>query len=123
MKKLVQILLLSSALVGVASADTVFVDGKAVDQKVIDQAMAQLKKNPMAAQTDIMDSIPLIYGFGQQNIYIGNPLNDIEIYNGKYNSMTIQICDQNGNSLALLDSNVVLSFIIRNRNLHEVRDV
>ena len=80
-------------------------------------------KNPMAAQTDIMDSIPLIYGFGQQNIYIGNPLNDIEIYNGKYNSMTIQICDQNGNSLALLDSNVVLSFIIRNRNLHEVRDV
>mgnify|MGYP000949251562 FL=1 len=50
MKKLVQVLLLSSALVGVASADTVFVDGKAVDQKVIDQAMAQLKKNPMAAQ-------------------------------------------------------------------------
>ncbi len=50
MKKLVQALLLSSALIGVASADTVFVDGKPVPQSVIDQAMAQLKKNPMAAQ-------------------------------------------------------------------------
>lgn len=50
MKKLVQVLLLSSALVGVANAETVFVDGKPVNQQIIDQAMAQLKKNPMAAQ-------------------------------------------------------------------------
>lgn len=50
MKKLVQVLLLSSAVIGVASADTVYVDGKPVPQTVIDQAMAQLKKNPMAAQ-------------------------------------------------------------------------
>ena len=50
MKKLVQILLVSSALVSVAYADTVYVDGKPVDQKVINQAMEQLKKNPMAAQ-------------------------------------------------------------------------
>ena len=52
MKKLVQILLLSSALVGVASADAVFVDGKAVDQKVIDQAMAQLKKKSDGCSTN-----------------------------------------------------------------------
>lgn len=50
MKKLVQVLLLSSAVIGIASADTVYVDGKPVPQTVIDQAMAQLKKNPMAAQ-------------------------------------------------------------------------
>ena len=50
MKKLMQVLLLSSAVIGVAQAENVYVDGKPVDQKVIDNAMAQLKKNPMAAQ-------------------------------------------------------------------------
>ena len=42
--------MLSSAFITVAQAETVFVDGKPVSQAVIDQAMAQLKKNPMAAQ-------------------------------------------------------------------------
>ena len=50
MKKLLQVLLVSTAFVSVAQAATVYVDGKPVDQKIIDQAMAQLKKNPMAAQ-------------------------------------------------------------------------
>lgn len=51
MKKILQVLLFSSAFVAVAHADqTVYVDGKPVSQKVIDQAMAQMKKNPMAAQ-------------------------------------------------------------------------
>ncbi len=50
MKKIVQALLISAAIVGVAHAQTVYVDGKPVDQKIIDQAMGQLKKNPMAAQ-------------------------------------------------------------------------
>lgn len=49
MKKIITALLLGSAFI-VANADTVYVDGKAVNQKVIDQAMAQIKKNPMAAQ-------------------------------------------------------------------------
>ena len=50
MKKLLAVLLASSAFLSIASAETVYVDGKAVDQKVVDQAFAQLKKNPMAAQ-------------------------------------------------------------------------
>jgi peptidyl-prolyl cis-trans isomerase C len=50
MKKLLQLLVVTSAFVGVANAETVYVDGKPVDQKVVDQAMAQIKKNPMAAQ-------------------------------------------------------------------------
>lgn len=50
MKRLLQVLLVSTAFVSVASAATVYVDGKPVNQKIIDQAMAQLKKNPMAAQ-------------------------------------------------------------------------
>jgi peptidyl-prolyl cis-trans isomerase C len=50
MKNFLRILMVSSAFVAVAQAETVFVDGKPVSQAVIDQAMAQLKKNPMAAQ-------------------------------------------------------------------------
>ncbi len=54
MKKLLQVMLFSTALIGIANADapqaTVYVDGKPVDQKIINQAMDQLKKNPMAAQ-------------------------------------------------------------------------
>jgi peptidyl-prolyl cis-trans isomerase C len=51
MKKLVKLLLLSSSLLAVTSfADTVYVNGKPVDQKVIDQAMAQFaKSSPFAA--------------------------------------------------------------------------
>lgn len=63
MKKILQALLFSSAIISVANAapaaapataatanQTVYVDGKPVSQQVIDQAMAQMKKNPMAAQ-------------------------------------------------------------------------
>lgn len=50
MKKLLTILMLSSAVMSIAHAETLYVDGKPVDQKVIDQAMDQVKKNPMAAQ-------------------------------------------------------------------------
>lgn len=51
MKKLLYTVLLTGAFIAGANADqTVYVDGKPVSQKVIDQAMGQLKKNPMAAQ-------------------------------------------------------------------------
>ncbi|MEN9946482.1 MAG: hypothetical protein RLZZ293_868 [Pseudomonadota bacterium] len=50
MKKILGALLVSSAFMTIAQAETVYVGGKAVDQKIIDQAVAQLKKNPMAAQ-------------------------------------------------------------------------
>ena len=40
MKRLLQVLLVSTAFVSVASAATVYVDGKPVNQKIIDQAMA-----------------------------------------------------------------------------------
>lgn len=51
MKKMLTLLLLSGAiLVGNSFAETVYVNGKPVDQKVIDAAMAQFKKSsPMAA--------------------------------------------------------------------------
>lgn len=50
MKKLVQVILFSSVFAMAAQAETVYVDGKPVSQKVIDQTMSQVKKNPMAAQ-------------------------------------------------------------------------
>lgn len=52
MKKLTTMLLVASSLVAATSfADTLYVNGKPVDQKVIDQAMNQFKKSsPMAAQ-------------------------------------------------------------------------
>ena len=52
MKKLTLTLLAATTLFAANSfADTLYVNGKPVDQKVIDQAMAQFKKSsPMAAQ-------------------------------------------------------------------------
>lgn len=51
MKKLLQVMVCGGALISVAHADqTVYVDGKPVSQAIINQAMAQVKKNPMAAQ-------------------------------------------------------------------------
>ena len=52
MKKLTLTLLAATTLIAANSfADTLYVNGKPVDQKVIDQAMAQFKKSsPMAAQ-------------------------------------------------------------------------
>ncbi|MBY0379807.1 MAG: peptidylprolyl isomerase [Burkholderiales bacterium] len=51
MKKLVSLLLLSTAFVaGNVFAETVYISGKAVDQKIIDQTINQFKKSsPMAA--------------------------------------------------------------------------
>lgn len=51
MKKLIQVLILSSAIIAVPSfAETVYVNGKAVSPQIIDQAMAQIKKSsPMVA--------------------------------------------------------------------------
>ncbi|MCC2625146.1 MAG: peptidylprolyl isomerase [Burkholderiales bacterium] len=67
MKKMLALLLLSSAaLIGNSFAATVYVNGKAVDQKIIAQAMNQFKKSsPMAAaqmsnpqfQKEILQSI------------------------------------------------------------------
>ncbi len=49
--KLLTLLALSSVLAANSFADTLYVNGKQVDQKVIDQALAQFKKSsPMAAQ-------------------------------------------------------------------------
>lgn len=50
MRKILQLILISGLMMGSAFAETVYVDGKAVDKKVIDAAMEQIKKNPMAAQ-------------------------------------------------------------------------
>lgn len=52
MKKLLALLMLSGVVVmGNSFADTVYVNGKAVDQKIIDRAKNQFKKSsPMAAQ-------------------------------------------------------------------------
>ncbi len=51
MKLLIKLLLISSSVLAINSfAETVYVNGKPVDQKIIDQAMAQFKKSsPMAA--------------------------------------------------------------------------
>ncbi len=51
MKKLISLLILSTALVTTSAfAETVYINGKPVDQKIIDQTMNQFKKSsPMAA--------------------------------------------------------------------------
>ncbi len=50
MKKSVTVLLLSSVLMSFAFAETVYINGKPVDQKIIDQTLNQFKKaSPMAS--------------------------------------------------------------------------
>jgi hypothetical protein len=63
--------------------------------------------------TDIIDAIPLLYNFGQNNNYQGNPFSMIKLKNGKYNSVQLLLCDQNGVPIVLLDPNVLISFVLK----------
>jgi hypothetical protein len=69
--------------------------------------------NPVSNLTDIIDGIPLLYNFGQNNNYVGNPFSMIKLKKGKYNSMQLLLCDQNGVPIILLDPNVLISFVLK----------
>jgi hypothetical protein len=69
--------------------------------------------NPVSNLTDIVDAIPLLYNFGQNNNYVGNPFSIIKLKTGKYNSMQLLLCDQNGVPIILLDPNVLISFVLK----------
>jgi len=74
-----------------------------------------LVENTIYVLTDILDALPFIYSFGSNTTYYGDEKNLIKLRKGRYNNITIQICDQNGNPLILLDNNVLLSFRISKR--------
>lgn len=74
-----------------------------------------LVSNKLYYPTDILDAFSFIYPFGSNNIYSGDDKNLINLIKGKYNNITFQICDQNGNPLILLDNNIFMSLILRKK--------
>jgi hypothetical protein len=77
-----------------------------------------LLENPMNRNSDIIDAFPILYAYGANNLYSGDPHNDIKIKKGKYSSLIITLCDVNGNPITLLDNNVLLTFIIKKKYNH-----
>jgi hypothetical protein len=66
----------------------------------------------MNRNTDIIDVFPILYAYGANNLYTGDPWNSIKIKEGKYSSIVITLCDVNGNPIKLLDNNVILTFTV-----------
>jgi hypothetical protein len=77
-----------------------------------------LAENPMTAISDIIDAFPMLYSFGSNNIYIGDNRNDIKIRKGRYNNIIFTLVAQDGTPLTLLDNNVLMNFVIKNRRIH-----
>lgn len=86
-----------------------FINGAIIRCNLVDNSLYTL--------TDILDALPFIYPFGSNTTYNGDERNLIKLRRGRYNNITFQICDQNGNPLILLDNNVLMNFIISKRNI------
>jgi hypothetical protein len=76
-----------------------------------------LVRNGATNQSNQTISFPLTYPFGSNNYYEGDKRDVMPLEKGRYNSISFELCDQNGNTLTFLDNNVLLNFIVGKINL------
>jgi len=69
-------------------------------------------RNIGSSQSTQLISFPLTYPFGSNNYYEGDKHDVMPIEKGRYNRITIELCDQYGNTLTFLDNNALLNFVI-----------
>jgi len=74
-----------------------------------------LVDNPCGVPTDILDTLPITSSFGTNINYQPTALKWIKMSPGIYQYLIIYFLDQNYNSLAMLDTNVTISLLIRNK--------
>jgi hypothetical protein len=86
--------------------------GSTVNSLVI---RCSLVNNNVSAQTDIIDAFAISGNFGRNLNFNNNIEKWIKLNAGRYSSFTVSIVDQNMNDIEILDSNILINFIIRTR--------
>jgi hypothetical protein len=86
--------------------------GSTVNSLVI---RCSLVNNNVSAQTDIIDAFAISGQFGRNLNFNNNIEKWIKLNAGRYSSFTVSIVDQNMNDIEILDSNILINFIIRTR--------
>jgi hypothetical protein len=86
--------------------------GSTVNSLVI---KCSLVNNNVSAQTDIIDAFAISGNFGRNLNFNNNIEKWIKLNSGRYSSFTVSIVDQNMNDIEILDSNILINFIIRTK--------
>jgi len=86
--------------------------GSTVNSLVI---RCSLVNNNVSSQTDIIDAFAISGNFGRNLNFNNNIEKWIRLNAGRYSSFTVSIVDQNMNDIEILDSNILINFIIRTR--------
>jgi len=74
-----------------------------------------LISNPVTSPSDIMDGFPINASFGSNITYDPSFEKWVDIKDGTFSSLTLQIVDQNLNTFQSLDPNVAITLLIRKR--------
>jgi hypothetical protein len=84
--------------------------GSTVNSLVI---RCSLVNNNVSSQTDVVDAFAINGDFGRNLNFNNNIEKWIKLNAGRYSSFTVSIVDQNMNDIEILDSNILINFIIR----------
>ena len=71
--------------------------------------------NAVAMPTDILDSFAINSAFGSNINYSPNYEKWISIRRGSYSSLTITFVDQDINNITIVDPNVIITLLIKNK--------
>jgi hypothetical protein len=72
-----------------------------------------LVNNNVSSQTDVVDAFAINGDFGRNLNFNNNIEKWIKLNAGRYSSFTVSIVDQNMNDIQILDSNILINFIVR----------
>ena len=87
--------------------------GSTVNSLVI---RCSLVNNNISAQTDIIDAFAINNTDFGRNLNFNNNIEKwIKLNAGRYSSFTVSIVDQNMNDIQILDSNILINFIVRTK--------
>jgi hypothetical protein len=84
--------------------------GSTVNSLVI---RCSLVNNNVSSQTDVVDAFAINGDFGRNLNFNNNIEKWIKLNAGRYSSFTVSIVDQNMNDIEILDSNILINFIVR----------
>ena len=74
-----------------------------------------LVSNEVGFPSDILDTMPITSTFGSNINYSPPALKWVKVSSGTYQKLEIQFVDQNLNSMTILDNNVCISLLLKNK--------
>ena len=86
--------------------------GSTVNSLVI---RCSLVNNNVSSQTDVVDAFAINGDFGRNLNFNNNIEKWIKLNAGRYSSFTVSIVDQNMHDIQILDSNILINFIVRTK--------